>query len=343
MSFTNRVPQFSWFYKPPSNGDLTQLTSNFNNFILTKGDESTVTSLKSMGVTTPILQYVRGDAIEKPASPTATTLRNQVAYKQNDFRHIKRHHKDWFLRSATKKIIRAGSGTDNHFMMDPGNIQWQAFWLSRVMETQANPIWDGVFIDNMEASLGKRIKAGAGMPVKYPTDTAYQAAVKSFLTAAYNCFNPSGKIVFANIVSLASTNVWLSYLSVLDGAMKESWALDWHTGYLTVSGWMGDVDLLAQTETMGRHSIFVCQGQQSNSDRQQFAYASYLLVACGNTSFRYSNYDSYTDAWLYTNYGLDLGLPLGPRYQVNTTWKRDFEFGYVQVDPWAHTAQIVVV
>src|SRR4029078_1483502 len=85
MAFGNSVPQFIWFYKPPSNGNLTQLVSNFNNFIFTKGDENTVISLKSMGVTTPFLQYVRGDAIQKPAPAKAAPLRNQVAFNIGDF------------------------------------------------------------------------------------------------------------------------------------------------------------------------------------------------------------------------------------------------------------------
>jgi len=340
MAFGNSVPQFIWFYKPPSNGNLTQLVSNFNNFIFTKGDENTVISLKSMGVTTPFLQYVRGDAIQKPAPAKAAPLRNQVAFNIGDFRRIKRHHKNWFLRTAAGKKIRAGSGTDDYFMMDPANPGWQAFWLSRVLETQINSPWDGVFIDNMEGSLGKRIKAGSGMPAQYPTDSSYQAAVKSFLTAACNYLKPN-KIVFANIVSLGSATVWLSYLSVLDGAMKESWALDWHTGYLAPSGWSDDIDLAEMTEAIGRRSLFVSQGQENNADRQKFAYASYLLVASGNTSFRYSNYSCYTDTWVYANYGLDLGMPLAPRYQVTTKWRRDFQRGYVEVDPLAHTADIV--
>ncbi len=93
---------------------------------------------------------------------------------------------------------------------------------------------------------------------------------------------------------------------------------------------------------MGKALILVSQGKQDDSQRQTFAFASYLLIANGNAFFRYTNYDSYRELWLYENYDLDLGMPKGERYKSKGGWRRDFEKGYVFVKPQNHQAEIVI-
>ncbi len=88
--------------------------------------------------------------------------------------------------------------------------------------------------------------------------------------------------------------------------------------------------------------ILVSRGNQSNTDLQQFAFASYLLIANGNAVFRYTDPDSYGEPWIYSDYQVDLGNPLGNRYRSNLSWRRDFARGYVIVNPWTHSAQIMV-
>ena len=45
------------------------------------------------------------------------------------------------------------------------------------------------------------------------------------------------------------------------------------------------------------------------------------------------------DSWML--YGATLGEPLGARYQIGQTWRRDYQYGYVTVDPAARTGVIV--
>ena len=97
-----------------------------------------------------------------------------------------------------------------------------------------------------------------------------------------------------------------------------------------------------QTQELGKHSILVAQGHEQDEERQNFAYASYLLVSDGNSSFRYTNDDNYREPWLYSNYDLELGQPLGTRYQDGDDWVRDFDNGSVRVDPVSQTATISI-
>jgi hypothetical protein len=86
--------------------------------------------------------------------------------------------------------------------------------------------------------------------------------------------------------------------------------------------------------------ILVAPGSQADANRQNFAFASYLLISNGKAAFRYSNSDIYREVWLYNNYQVDLGTPLGPRYQSGSLWRRDFTKGFVTVDPISHAATI---
>jgi hypothetical protein len=97
-----------------------------------------------------------------------------------------------------------------------------------------------------------------------------------------------------------------------------------------------------RTQTEGKHILLVSQGPQEDAQRQQFAYASYLLIANKLASFRYARADSYGYVWMYDNYSLQLGEPLGRRYQANGLWQRDFEKGSVRVNPRTHEASITM-
>ena len=89
--------------------------------------------------------------------------------------------------------------------------------------------------------------------------------------------------------------------------------------------------------------ILVSQGTQTDiTTRQQFAFASYLLITNGNAAFRYTNSDNYRYAWLYDNYSIDLGAALSSRYRQGLSWRRHFTNGFVLVNPITHKSQITI-
>ncbi|MCJ7583241.1 MAG: putative glycoside hydrolase [Anaerolineales bacterium] len=334
---TSKIINLAYFYKPPEDSDAPTLAHNFSTFILTRADEAFRDQLIASGVQAPILQYVSFDDIMDPGSCTAQPYRNQVAYKIGDFCTISQDHPDWFLLNADGSRIKVDG---KYFLMDPGNQEWRAFWLSRTQESQEQLGWYGVFLDNVEGSLSKVYSLG-GNPANYPNDASYQVAIQGFLQYIYTSyFQPQGRPLLANIISLPDAATWFNYLQYLDGAMDEAWAVDWHTGYNSVSEWNAELAIAEQTQNNGKYAILISQGDQSNTNRQGFAFASYLLISSGRAAFRYTNYDNYGRTWLYPNYDIDLGSPLGSRYAQGNLWKRDFTNGSVTVDPANHTAQI---
>ena len=326
----------AFFYKPPTNSDAATVVSNFNTVILTGGDESFRNQLTSKGFSSTITQYYGAIGIQDPGNCTSSPRHNQVAYNAGDFCSISQNHPDWFLLDATGQRIPASPGSDT-YRMDPSNPGWRNFFVTRVLEYQGKNGWSGLFLDNLEASLSDIQKYGS-TTAKYPDDASYQAAILGFLQ--YLKTNYSHPIL-ANIIARRDEASWFKYMPYLDGAMQERWAVDWSTTvYVSETKWKSDMALAEKTQSQGKYILLVAPGNETDANRQQFAFASYLLISNGKSAFRYSNSKNYAQVWLYRNYQLDLGTPLGPRYQNGSLWQRDFTKGHVIVDPVNHTSTI---
>jgi hypothetical protein len=336
-NFTN----LAWFYKPPADGNLALIAQNFSTFIMTKGNESARDQLLAMGAQHPVLEYLRFEAIMDPGSCTATPWNNNVAYKVGDFCDISANHPDWFLLTTSGQRITHMTGTTKFVLMDPGNSGWRAFFLNRVKQIfAADKVWDGVFLDNVEITNSFHVKAGEVLAA-YPDNASFQAAVQGFLQyLRTNYFQPNGKLLSANLISRTNDAEFTKYLTYLDSAMHEGWAIDDPNRWRSAATWETHMALAEQTQAMGKSIILVSHGTQNDLELQQFAFASYLLIANGKASFRYASSSMYNQAWLYDNYKIKLGAPLGKRYQSGTAWKRDFSNGSVTVDPNSHAVSI---
>jgi hypothetical protein len=332
--------RLAWFTNIPREEDMFRVIEWFDLYIFHPGNEKDRSLMVSLGTRGPILQYVLFESIQAVNSCTEKPKVNQVAYLAGDYCMISEQHPDWFLLDTEGQRILVQDQDTNLSLMDPGNPGWRSFFLDRIKKIQAEPNWDGVFLDNVPVTLAFREKSGH-LPAAYPDDTSYQTAVQGFLEYLYEgYFHPNQKLVVANLVSRKDDAVWISQLNYLDGAMHEGWAIDWPDGYRSVDTWEKQMALAEQTQEMGKTMVMVSQGAQEDRALQNFAFASYLLINHGNAFFRYASSEHYADVWLYENYTYDLGEPLGSRYREGQAWRRDFARGTVLVNPETHQAEI---
>lgn len=333
------VVRLAWFYKPPDNSQIDAVAQQADFFILTHKDENERAEFRNKGVTIPFSQYLLFTEIHDPGDCEDGPTGNQVAFKEGDFCQISESHPDWFLLKKDGDRV----GDEDSYFMDPGNEGFRAFWLERARELQETHGWETIFLDNVEASRIKFVEEEDEPLAKYPDDESYQKAVTGFLQyIRENYFEPRGKPMYANIVSVDDGAVWDEYMKYLDGAMIESFATNWDEGYLSQEDWEEQMELAERALSQGKTLILVAQGQEDDQKLQDFAFASYLLLANGNAYFRYANSDAYRDWWVYENYNLDPGQPAGPRYQHQGGWRRDFTRGYVVVNPKERRAEIVL-
>jgi hypothetical protein len=338
---TFKSMQFAWFYKPPENpAELYAVASNFSFFILTRNDEPDREKLAKIGAEGNILQYLRFEAVMDPGDCQTKPFQNQAANLEGDFCLIKEQHSDWFLKDINGNSIKFND--IGYVVMDSGNTGWQSFFLEKVKGFQKDPGWEGLFLDNLDASLG-RFEVEGKLLTHYTDDKSYQDAVVDHLSRlSKNLHQTQHKLLFANITYLRQPEVWFRYLEYLDGAMLEAFAADWENGYLTESEWLSQLDLAEATQLKGKTIILVTQGAPDDSNRMLFGLASYLLVNNGQAYFRYTNDLAYRQVWSYPEFKIDLGQPKGPRYKESGIWKRDFENGSVSVDPLNHTGELLL-
>jgi hypothetical protein len=330
--------QIAWFYKPPPEEFYSLVSNKFDVFILTNHDEAEREQMRAAGLNAPIYQYLLLAEIQDPGSCTEMPNGDQVANLPGDFCRISSEHPEWFLLDKVGQRITNGS---DYYYMDPAQEGFRAFWLERARQTQTNYKWDGLFLDNVEASLSK-YQQKLISPMNYPDDASLQAAVEGFL--AYldqNYFTPENRPAIANIISTRDAQAFFRYLDYLDGAMLENFAVDWNS-YYSAKEWEEQLLLISKIQSIKKSALLVAQGAKDDLQKQQFAFASYLLVTDGNTSFRYADGDDYRTPWWYANYEIDLGKPLGVYYSKDGIWMRDFEHGRVTVNPSDHTGEITV-
>jgi len=331
--------RLAWFYKPPASGNMEVLVENYDLFILTRQDEQERDTITGNQGDIDVLQYLLFGAIMDPGSCTDQPWHNQVAENVGDFCEIEMNHPDWFLHGVGGNLL---SNDHGYVLMDPANPGWRDFWIERADRGHEVHGWNGVFLDNVEASLHKRYLTGL-IPVDYSTDSAYQEAVEDNLRYLYESyFQPNELPLYANIISLTDPSAWYRYVQYLDGAMIENFAVGWSRGDESPSEWEMHLSLAEGTQAMGKDIILVSQGEAFDHERETFALASYLLVNNGRAFFRYTHQDNYDLHWWYDNYTLDLGVPLDNRYQKGDTWVRDFTNGRVVVHPAIWQAVIEV-
>ncbi|NPV76042.1 MAG: hypothetical protein HPY59_06645 [Anaerolineae bacterium] len=336
-AFSGQTVQLAWFYNPPINYDLSTLAAKFDVFILTKNYNGEREALRFMGVKAPIIKYLAFFEIQDLPCDEQP-WQNNAAFKIGDFCSIKNNHPDWFLRDNNEEPLCI----EGFCMMDPGNQEWLSFWLQRAIETQEQHGWDGIFMDNVEASLGKRYDEDL-IPAKYGDDESYQTAVEGALKYFYDgYFRTRARPLYANIIAVQDWSVWLRYLNYLDGVMIEDFAVDWDSGYKTVEEWESQMEAITKAQGMGKHVILVAQGMKNDMKRQEFSFASYLLINEGKASFRYTEDQVYDEIWLYDDYEINLGAPKAPRYKEGNQWKREFANGVVIVDPKNETSSITL-
>jgi hypothetical protein len=340
--------QTLFFYKPVENITMEWMMKNTDYYIFTKNDENELAQAKEAGEG-PVLQYMKYDAINdpcfqamnEPGTPCScdrNPLNNNVGWQPEDICFIRDNHPEWFLRGADGELLYF----QNNVMMDPGQQGWRDFWVSRLEEYHAQYPWDGLFIDNLGTKFG--MHSANFVPLQqYENDEVYRDTVVDFFTdVRERYFDPKGMPIYANVsVYRGDLPVYERYLDFLEGTMDEFWAYP-REGFYSARDWESRLNRMNETLKAGKEVFLVAQGEWENHERMRFGLASYLLIASDQTYFRYTRQGSYERSWLYDEYRMPLGEPLGEFRTDGTTWRRDFANGVVSVTPETQSYTITV-
>ncbi len=352
----------AWFHKPPEDGTTAKQLAEHSSYIHLTGpaDIPFRNQLRDAGYKGQIFTYTTMNAVEGPGpyrdSSAAcdaiyTPHDNQLAFYSGDFCKYIHGNESWFLHNAAGARIVDDYFSSGRFsyVMNPADPGWRAFAIERLKVMKDEWAYDGIWLDNVDGDRSRvmsELTNSDGGLREYGTDDEWREAVAGWLAEARSALGDYP--LWANLVGGGlRADSWDAYAPYLDGAMDESFAVQWLDGWRGLSQWQAQVQRAQRWIGMGKGLVAVGQGPQDDSQRMRFTLASYLLVAQGvQATFRYTRFDSYySQMWLYTEYdsARKMGAPLAVCYEVSSgVWRRDFEHGYVEVDVQGHEGRLVL-
>jgi hypothetical protein len=318
-------------------------------------------NLRANGYTGKVVQYFLANEVHGPGPYSSSSSWcdsshvphiNQVAYNKGDFCKYIHPNESWFLHNGAGKRLFSENSGRIMYHMNPASSGWRSFALQRMVRdifgdsVQAKMGFDGIFLDNLAGQtykLRKQVDNADGVVQEYGSDAAYRDAMRGYLASLSSTLRP-GSLIWANMIDdyRLSKADYMSYVDHLDGWLNEAWVVGWNSEPLSAAEWNTHLEIVEATLGQGKAALTNVQGTRYDYNRQQFGFASYLLVTNNSKAyFRYANAAAYGQWWQYDNYNTNLGAPKGRRYQVGSTWRRDFECGYVTVDPTTRVGKIV--
>jgi hypothetical protein len=296
-------------------------------------DSATVTALKAANPGLKIFMYVDMMSSD-PTDPTG--IADWVGYT-----NANQNHPDWFLQGAGGNRLIFESYPSSR-VMDVGNQAYQDAGIAHVVAMAKASGFDGVFLDDANASLRWVVAGGSAASVSYPTDAAWQAAVYSFFTRVAPQLHAAGLGVVANIGgSTVTPGLWQKWNAPLDGAMEEAWTDGGEGLGQQVPDWSTKLENIAWSESNGKYAIL--NSYNTTEAGNTYGLASMMLVAGCWSSYDTANSRYQSETW-YPEYdtAAQLGAPLGGFTVLpDGVYRRDFANGVVLVNPSTSPAGVV--
>jgi Hypothetical glycosyl hydrolase family 15 len=258
------------------------------------------------------------------------------------------NHPDWFLTDQAGNRLNS-SGFSQAWMMDVGNAAYQDRWLANVKADVQAGGWDGVFMDDTDASMDWHLNGRT--IARYPTAAAWRAATRSMLARVGPALTSAGVLAVPNLYAPWGSDydaqaTWSDWIQFTSGAAQEFYS-KWGTAssaWFASSDWTFRQQFQAITEQAGKIFLGITYAPQSDTHSMAWARANFLLfddpAADGALIYEFSDpeaQDPYSGAWT-----ADIGSPLGARFQVGVAWRRNFSGGTVVVNPTSSTVTVAL-
>jgi Hypothetical glycosyl hydrolase family 15 len=250
----------------------------------------------------------------------------------------------WILRDAGMRPVQ-GAYPEN-YLGDVGSASYQQHWLANVSSYLHTNGLSGVFIDNVLGDVSGWSRGR--FPAKYPTDSAWENAMASFVDHIGKALQQQGFFVAVNAYKPYPDDAawWRRIAPATDALTNEYWQQnpnDVHDLYTAdAPSWKGQweywVRLIDVAQNAGSSFFGIQYGDASDSGLSLYGRASFLLAWNGRSGAYFFNPTNPADPWQagWTN---DIGTPAGSRTRVGAGWRRDFSHGIVLVDPSATKTQ----
>jgi hypothetical protein len=313
----------------------TSTVAQRNSYVILQAWKSTLaTQLKAANPGLKVLVYQDASAMSNGGRVNGWAS-SGVGYDEADTAHP-----DWFLLNKSGGRIPENSWPWL-YLADVGSAGYQQRWADNVTRLLQSGPWDGVFLDDTNPTT--KYHTNPSNVAKYPNDTAYQSAMRSFLAYVGPRIQAAGKLAISNMGAWVEyptvVSGWLQYV---DGGMDEmfgKWSTTPGDGYRDPTQWRTQLGELQGAEAAGKSFLAVTQSSVTDTQAQRFGWGTLLLGAGGHASF-YANYDQQSEPWL-SDYDTDLGSPTSAASALPSgAYVRSFSRGLVVVNPTGATQHV---
>jgi hypothetical protein len=259
----------------------------------------------------------------------------------------------WLLKDSSGNLL-VNKSFANDYVGDIGSTAYQSAWVSNVSAFVASSGVDGVFIDDILRD--PRPLAGT-YPAKYPTQSAWESAMVSFVKAVGPALKARGYYVLINATGYTpgdarsdngslTAQFWQELGPSVNGLCTEYWQQTAEGSFtLRASGssswmqyWDGWQNLIQTAQAMGDDFVGMSYGATGDTTRMMYGHASFLLEwngAGGSYMFDpFDNSDPWNAAWT-TN----IGTPAAAKQQIGSGWMRRYTGGMALVNPSPSVSQ----
>lgn len=256
------------------------------------------------------------------------------------------------LRDLSGNVI--SNGGYGGAIGDPGDPAYQAEWAQTVIaEHKGAGVY--TFIDDIVQSS----HIGNAIPVKYPTQASWRAAMVAFISAVGPKLKTAGKVML-------NTGAWYPGNPTFDDGRS---SIEWATtlgpfgtscmienGFQTIDGsntirtmgagwtqnWDGWAKVITAVEAAGADYVGVANAPAGDSPEAIYLKASGLLFMNRPGSSTMFHCDDLSSSPFGPKIAKNMGAAKGPAVLSGQTWTRNFDNGSVSVNPWNQTASITL-
>jgi hypothetical protein len=314
-----------------SSADFSGVPQHDGYVILQSWETKRLQELKAANPNVKVLVY-KDLAFSGPGTGTDATSASGVSAGEAP--------ESWYLKNTGGKEFTS-EAYDWLWAMDVGSAAYQKRWYENVIGEVETQGWDGVFIDDANASM--KFAYDPSEVAKYPNDASYSAAMESALAYIGPKVQARGKLAIANFAQWVEApgtyDRWLGYLSGGLDEMFAKWGRNAGEGYRAAWQWEDQVAEAEYAAAAGKIFIGFTQGAVGETQAARYGYASVLLGGDDRASYAFT--PNYTEETWLPEYEYEIGSPLGAESgDSDGVHRRRFEDGLVLVNPTESTQTV---
>jgi|GEM_PF-2565210 len=322
--------------------DASWIASHCDLLITDGSSDDWTFEMKATNPNLRLFRYLTTCLVKEPVNTAVTSV---------PINNLLEEHDNWFWRTEGGGYVQPVEGPDS-YLIDPAASTdgWSDYWATEALNLIDGLLYEGVHGDLAAIDVESVREKCPEIDSRYPTEADFHAAQEPCLSSFHDRLNANDKLLILNNVTLGS-GIDRDYLTNTriyseDGFNDQAYAMK--AKYYPSDPFLGAESQEFQMEVVEVYSGFgktLVLGAQPRVNREDILYCigCYLLVK--QDPYVYLNIDwdgNYNNMqMLFNDFGhlfeTDYGQPLGPRYEENGVWVREFSRGTVVVNLETHT------